>query len=173
MTRDQAVLLAVGGLAVGCLVLLVALLRVRAHARRTASELDVLRARLDDLEHPSPSPAAAASPAAPVEFVVSSFVLLEFVITELGQDEPQPEPAHLDGPAFADVVLRETVVKAASLAHGVRRGLAPANRNRIRFEMKQEVRRARKQRRADLKAAQRDLHARQRASLAADAREAS
>jgi hypothetical protein len=29
------------------------------------------------------------------------------------------------------------VVKAASLAHGVRRGLAPATRNRIRFEMKQ------------------------------------
>ena len=64
-------------------------------------------------------------------------------------------------------------MKAASLAHGVRRGLAPANRNRIRFEMKQEVRRARKQRRADLKAAQRDLHARQRASLAPDTREAS
>ena len=37
------------------------------------------------------------------------------------------------------MVLRETVVKAASLAHGVRRGLAPATRNRIRFEMKQEV----------------------------------
>ena len=65
------------------------------------------------------------------------------------------------------------MVKAASLAHGVRRGLAPAHRNRIRFEMKQEVRRARKQRRADLKAAQRDLRARQRAALAPDSREAS
>jgi hypothetical protein len=75
----------------------------------------------------------------------------------------------VDGAAFADIVLRETVVKAASLAHGVRRGLAPATRNRIRFEMKQEVRRARKQRRADLKAAQRDLHARQRAALAEEA----
>jgi len=75
----------------------------------------------------------------------------------------------LDGAAFADVVLKETVVKAASLAHGVRRGLAPATRNRIRFEMKQEVRRSRKQRRADLKAAQRDLHARQRAALAEEA----
>jgi hypothetical protein len=52
------------------------------------------------------------------------------------------------------------------LAHGVRRGLAPATRNRIRFEMKQEVRRARKQRRADVKAAQRDLHARQRRAMA-------
>jgi hypothetical protein len=159
VTRDQAVLLAVGGLAVVCLALLVALMRVRTQARRTADELAVLRSRLDDLEHLGPSPAAVAPPPAPVEFV----------ITDLGQDKPSPEPAHLDGPAFADVVLRETVVKAASLAHGVRRGLAPANRNRIRFEMKQEVRRARKQRRADLKAAQRDLHARQRASLAEEA----
>ena len=66
-------------------------------------------------------------------------------------------------------MLRETVVKAASLAHGVRRGLAPATRNRIRFEMKQEVRRSRRQRRADLKQAQRDLHARQRAMLAEEA----
>ncbi len=92
------------------------------------------------------------------------------MITDLG-DEPTPadEPATVDGALFADLVLRETVVKAASLAHGVRRGLAPATRNRIRFEMKQEVRRARKQRRADLKAAQRDLHARQRATLREEA----
>ena len=80
---------------------------------------------------------------------------------------------HVDAPAFADIVLKETVVKAASLAHGVRRGLAPATRNRIRFEMRQEVRRSRKQRRADLKAAQRDLRARQRAGLGLETEEAS
>ena len=106
---------------------------------------------------------AAAAPATPVEFV----------ITDLGQEQPASEPASLDGPAFADIVVKETVVKAASLAHGLRRGLAPATRNRIRFEMKQEVRRARKQRHADLKAAQRDLHARQRGALRVDAGEAS
>jgi hypothetical protein len=39
--------------------------------------------------------------------------------------------------------------------------------------MKQEVRRSRKQRRADLKEARRDLHARQRAALTVDTREAS
>jgi hypothetical protein len=94
---------------------------------------------------------------------------VEFVITDLGQEQPPPEPVRLDGPAFADLVVKEAVVKAASLAHGVRRGLAPATRNRIRFEMKQEVRRARKQRRADLKAAQRDLRARQRAALVEEA----
>ena len=157
MTHDQLVLLAVGGLTLVCVLLAVALLRLRATAARVAGDLAVLQERLDALER-RPGAMAAASPvAAPVEFV----------ITDLGTHrDPDPEPVHLDGPAFADVVLRETVVKAASLAHGVRRGLAPATRNRIRFEMKQEVRRARKQRRADLKAAQRDLHARQRATLA-------
>ena len=158
MTEDQTVLLAVGGLAALCLVLSVALMivvvRLRASVARSSAEVDALRERLDGVDRP-PAPAPAATP--PVEFV----------ITDLGAHrDPDPEPVHLDGPTFADLVLRETVVKAASLAHGVRRGLAPATRNRIRFEMKQEVRRARKQRRADLKAAQRDLHARQRARLA-------
>lgn len=160
MSEDQAVLLAVGGLAVLSLVLLAVLLRVRAGAERTADELSLLQRRLDELERGRVETTAGSAPAA---------APVEFVITALGQHEPQPEPAHLDGPAFADIVLKETVVKAASLAHGVRRGLAPTTRNRIRFEMKQEVRRARKQRHADLKAAQRDLHARQRATLAEEA----
>jgi hypothetical protein len=163
VTRDQTVLLAVGGLALACLVLLVALLVVRAGARRTSAELDSLRRRLDDLEQPRAETSAAASMSAPVEFV----------ITDLGQERPAAEPVRIEGAAFADIVLKETVVKAASLAHGLRRGLAPATRNRIRFEMRQEVRRARKQRRADLRTAQRDLHARQRAGLRVDAGEAS
>ncbi len=62
-------------------------------------------------------------------------------------------------------MLRETVVKAASLAHGVRRALDPETRNRIRFEMKREVKRARKQRRADTRQARREWEARQRAGL--------
>jgi hypothetical protein len=165
MTRDQAALLAVCVLGLVCLVLVVALLRVRAVASRVSTDLDVLRQQLDGLEQrmAESGPAAASPAAAPVEFV----------ITDLGREEQPAEPVRIDGPAFADIVLKETVVKAASFAHGVRRGLAPATRNRIRFEMKQEVRRARKQRRADLKAARRDLHARQRAALAADTREAS
>ena len=75
------------------------------------------------------------------------------MITRLGDDAPAPRP---DEPAraqpvetalFADLVLRETVVKAASLAHGVRRALDAETRNRIRFEMRRELKRARKQRR--------------------------
>jgi hypothetical protein len=158
VTSDQTVLLALGGLALVCLLLVVALVRLRARATRVTSELAALRERLDVLEH-GPAAMPASRPTAPAEFV----------ITDLGREEPSPEPVPVDGPAFADIVLKETVVKAASLARGVRRGLAPATRNRIRFEMKQEVRRARKQRRADLKAAQRDLHARQRAGLVEEA----
>jgi hypothetical protein len=155
---------AVGGLAVLCLVLLVVTVRDRrsgARERHAArAEVADLRARLEELERDRRAPAAPTA--------------AEFVITGLGgeqaETEPAPAPAApIDGTAFADTVLRETVVKAASLAHGVRRGLAPATRNRIRFEMKQEVRRARRQRRADLRRAQRDLHARQRAMLAEEA----
>ncbi len=163
MTRDQFVLLALGVLTLVCLLLVVALVRVRARASRLTADVSDLRDRIDELAR-RPGPMPAAGPVtAPVEFV----------ITDLGREQPPAEPAHLDGPAFADIVVKETVVKAASFARGVRRGLAPATRNRIRFEMKQEVRRARKQRRADLKAAARDLRARQRAAMGADTREAS
>ena len=161
MTRDQAVLLAVGGLSLVCLVLTRAVLRLRAAAARTRTELGRLREQLEELGLRGPSSTTVTRPVAePVEFV----------ITDLGSQASQPpSPVQLDGAAFADTVLRESVVKAISLAHGVRRGLGPATRNRIRFEMKQEVRRARKQRRADLKAAQRDLHVRQRAALTEEA----
>jgi hypothetical protein len=169
--NDQAVWLAVGGLALLCLVLAVVVLRLRASGDRSRAEVDALRDRLERLEADAGEPAAAPAPttrsaeAAPVEFV----------ITDLGtRTEPDPEPVPVvAAPAFADIVVKETVVMAASLAHGLRRGLTPANRNRIRFEMKQEVRRSRKQRRIDLKAARRDLHARQRAVLDLDAEEAS
>lgn len=70
----------------------------------------------------------------------------------------------IDGRLFADLVVRETLVRIGSVAHGVRCALDPATRNRIRFEVRREVKRSRKARKADLKQARRDLHARQRAS---------
>ena len=80
----------------------------------------------------------------------------EFVITRLGVEaESDPVPT----------VLRESVLKAAALAHGVRRGLAPANRNRIWFEMRREVKRARKERKAEEREAIRAWRARQRATV--------
>jgi len=89
----------------------------------------------------------------------------EFVITRLGV-EPEGEPVPTVEPRlFADLVLRESVVKAAALAYGVRRGLAPANRNRIWFEMRREVKRARKERKAEEREAIREWRARQRAAV--------
>ena len=76
-----------------------------------------------------------------------------------------PGPSEPDGKLFADIVARESVIKVAGLAAGLRRALAPEIRNRIRFEMRREVLRARKQRRAELKAALRDFRARERADL--------
>jgi hypothetical protein len=88
----------------------------------------------------------------------------EYLITRLGNDRDEPAPA-LETRLFADLVLRESVVKAASWVYGVRRGLSPENRNRIWFEMRREVKRARKQRRAEEREAIREWRARQRSAL--------
>jgi hypothetical protein len=92
----------------------------------------------------------------------------EFVITRVGEPVP-PVPAEPSGPVptvpapvFADLVLKETVVQTASLAHGLRRALSPETRNRIRFHARQEVKRSRKQRRAELREVRREWAARQR-----------
>jgi hypothetical protein len=163
VSEDLAVWIAVGGLALLCLYLVTTvILTRRAWARDTAlahAELGDLRARVEELEHDQ---VATIRPSVPTEYVITG--LGDLPATDAGRPS-----SRIDGAVFADTVLRETVVKAASLAHGVRRGLAPETRNRIRFEMKQEVRRARKQRRADLKSAQRDLHARQRRAMAGEA----
>jgi hypothetical protein len=161
VTKDVVVWIAVGGLALLCLCLLATVVVTRRawarDARLAHAELGDLRARVEELEHERGSRPALSVPT-------------EYVITGLGDmAAPGASEARIDGAVFADTVLRETVVKAASLAHGVRRALAPATRNRIRFEMKQEVRRSRKQRRADQKAAQRNLHAQQRRAMSGEA----
>jgi hypothetical protein len=96
----------------------------------------------------------------------------EFVITGLGVDEPdlQAEPLPtVEARLFGDLVLREAVVQTASLVHGVRRALSAETRNRIRFEMRREVKRSRKQRRSDLREARRQWEARQRAGISLEA----
>ena len=130
----------------------VALSRMRS---AVAAELANLRAEVTEAHNRRTDAAAAAT-------VVATD---EYVITQLG-DEPDKEPAPgLETRLFADLVLRESVVKAASFVHGVRRGLSPANRNRIWFEMRREVKRARKERKAEEREAIREWRARQRAAL--------
>ncbi|GAB2981376.1 hypothetical protein [Nocardioides montaniterrae] len=87
----------------------------------------------------------------------------EFKITDMGREKPLlPAVPGLPAPVFIDTVLRESLVRTASLAAGLRHALAPEVRNRIRFEMKREVKRSRKQRKADDRMARRELQSRQR-----------
>ncbi len=145
------------------LVLLVACALLWRNSRRLAARLAKLEAGL--AEQSAGTPHAAAAPVATPEAGQSA----AYVITAIDEvaDEPAPGvPARIDGALFADIVARETLIKAAALAHGLRRGLSAETRNRIRFEMRREVKRSRKQRRADFKAALRDYQARDRARMA-------
>jgi hypothetical protein len=53
-------------------------------------------------------------------------------------------------------------VKAVSFGHGLRRAMSAESRNRIWFEVRREVRRARKQRRRETKQAWRRMQAEER-----------
>ena len=152
------VLAALGVLAVLAVALTVALLRTRSRTRHelaaARAEAAGLRAQVDEIQR-------LLAPRGPVPTPEPT----EYTITDLGAARPATEPPRIDQALFADLVLRETVVRAASLAHGVRRALGAESRNRIRFEVRREVRRSRKQRRADLREARRDWEARQRGTL--------
>ena len=127
--------------------------------------------RLEELESRlKPSSDAHSRQAAPPDVPLASLDAepADFVITELGPEAAEPVPT-VEPRLFGDIVLRETVVQAASLFHGLRRALSQESRNRIGFEMKREVRRSRKQRRADLREARREWEARQRAGIRLDA----
>ena len=137
-------------------------LRVRRLDAQVARLLASSHSELLPEEHPdSTFPARDEKPAVP-----------EFVITRIGEVEPEPaEPVPtVPAPVFADLVFKETVVQTASLFQGLRRALAPETRNRIRFHMRQEVKRSRKQRRAELREVRREWAARQRAAVAAEER---
>lgn len=117
--------------------------------RRTQRDLDAvrvesahLRGRLEALERGTPSGHPGAAPAS-------------YVITGVGLDPEPVTSAPIEGRLFADLVLRESLVRVASLSHGVRRALSPETRNRVRFEMRREVKRARRQRRSDVRDARR------------------
>jgi hypothetical protein len=160
-----AVVAAAAGLllVVAVLVLFTARSR-RAVARRldaAHAEAEALRVQIEEIQRRIEQPPAVRAEQ-------------EFVITEVGSGV-EARSAHASTtvdtvpvPMFADIVLRETVVQAASLAAGLRRALSPEVRNRIRFEMRREVKRARKQRRADLRQARREWEARERAHVDLD-----
>jgi hypothetical protein len=138
------------------------LLKERARSRealvKTRAEAAELRVRVDALAaHAAAQDRARREPE-------------EFVITHLGEPDPEdesytaPTASRIDGRLFADLVLRESLVKAAAFTHGVRRALAPETRNRIRFEMKREVKRAKRSRKDEFRQVRDEMRARARAA---------
>ena len=153
----------VAALVAALLVLVLVRDRARARAELTAAreELADLRSRVDTLAARIPDPAYVITE-------VASMGQLEGAARSPAGRAPGAHARatvpveRIGGKLFADIVLRESVVKAAALSHGVRRALSAESRNRIRFEMRRELRRARKQRKEDLREARRELDARRR-----------
>jgi hypothetical protein len=113
--------------------------RTRAELRSCHAEIAALRTRVDDLGR---APGRERNE--------------DYVITTLPVVAPVPDDDRV-GAGFVSVAAGESLVRLVSLAHGLRRALSPESRNRIGFEMRREVKRARKQRRRDVRDAQRFL----------------
>jgi hypothetical protein len=144
----------------------VALVVARAGRRRWQAQLDgaraeveALTARLDDLSG-SPRARTHDPVAEQPEFVITSLpdgTAPRHAAEGSDLEVARPEGGHLTAGQFASVAAGESLVRVLSLGYGVRRALSAENRNRIRFEMRREVKRARRQRRRDLKEAKRHL----------------
>ncbi len=133
---------------------LVVLLRSRVEARRDLAaahaETSELRARLDALADRLESTSTALEETREAAYL----------ITDAGSATAQPAvPDRL----VLSATLGEPLVKVVAFGHGLRRALSAESRNRIWFEMRREVRRARKQRRRDMKDAWRRVQAEERA----------
>lgn len=143
------------------LALLVLVVVLTVGSRRTRAELAATRAAQADLAE------RVEALGRPVPGQHPAVEIAEFVITDVGAGDEQqasaaPEaPGRIEGRLFVDIVARETVVKAASWTYGMRRALSAENRNRVRFEVRRETRRAQRRRKADVKEALRQYYARQ------------
>ncbi|MDQ6935463.1 MAG: hypothetical protein M3130_09280 [Actinomycetota bacterium] len=109
------------------------------------AEIDQLRSRLDELrlsQTPTrvhlPEPRSSAAPPAVAPVVPAMVVGDPLVLSE---------------------TVGEPLVKVAAFAHGLRRALSGQSLNQIRFEVRREVRRARKSRRREARGAWRRLRA--------------
>ena len=166
MTTEQAWwAAAAGALAIaGVLVALVTAVRAHRRASRAEQRLDRLAEHIASLG--SPSEPAPSAPGTVDDPDVSTFVITRMHSADEGLATSTPVARDIDGRLFADIVARETVVKAASWTHGLRRALSAESRNRIRFEVRRETRRTARDRRAETKQALREYRARERSAAA-------
>ena len=156
------ILAALGGAVVALLVVgLVSVLRRRNRTRADLEamlaaaqhEADDLRARLEELTALMTVAPDRDEPA----FVITDAGLVRPVAVPDGEQIQVPDRLVLSA------TVGEPLVKVAAFGHGLRRALSPESRNRIWFEMRREIRAARKRRRQQLKQYQRDVRAAERA----------
>ncbi|MCZ4500776.1 MAG: hypothetical protein JWQ74_3331 [Marmoricola sp.] len=161
-----AILAALGGAAAA--LLLVALVVLLRRRNRPADDLEDMLAAAqresDDLRSRLEQLTALLEPSLE-ELPAESAT---YLITDAGRRTGRLAGAVGDQVQVPDrLVLSATVgrplVKAAAFGHGVRRALSPESRNRIWYQMKREVRSARKRRKALVRQYQRDLRADERA----------
>ncbi|WP_210443361.1 hypothetical protein [Nocardioides sp. SYSU D00065] len=173
MTTEQVWLGATAAAAVVlALVALVLAQRARRRAARAEALSVTLAGRLDALAAPAADAPRAPSPVSSATEDADAYVITHLDPADrLADPAPEPVAAPVDGRLFVDLLARESVVKAAAWSHGLRRALSPDSRNRIRFEVRQQTRRAGRDRRAEMKQALREYRSRERADVrAADVR---
>lgn len=134
-----------------------ALVAELAAARAESADL---HQRLAELERSAGRPGVEVPPA-------------EFLITDAGRDVPaQPgESGRVPDRLVLSATLGEPLVRTVALAHGVRRALSAESRNRIRFAMRQELRRTRRRRRREMRTAWRRMQAEERGTAPGQARD--
>jgi len=156
------ILAAVGGALIALLgVGLVAVVRRRNRTRADLEEMlaaaqheaDDLRARLDEL-----SALLTVSP----DRSEPTYVITDAGVPRRAEIDPDDQ-IQVPDRLVLSATLGEPLVKVAAFGHGLRRALSPESRNRIWFEMRREVRAARKRRKQLLKQYQRDVRAAERA----------
>lgn len=156
ITSGTLIALAVAAVALAAVVVLgVLLVRER---RRTDAALAAVFAGQADLRRLLEATAVAADGS------VGRTKVAEFVITDAGQPEPPVE--QVPDRVVLSATLGEPLVKAAAFTFGVRRALSAESRNRIRFAMRSEVRRSRKQRKKEMREAWRRMRAEDAGSAA-------
>lgn len=139
-------------------------LRLHAELARAHADVDALASRLDRLSHDLTEELRAARqelvpapPAEPASYVITGLL-----------SEPDPGATEREVQLVAAIEaskpewvpskpVREALVRAVAYGYGVRRALSPEKRDRILLEMQAEVRRSRRQRRAELRSARRYL----------------
>jgi hypothetical protein len=145
--------------------------RTSEELRRSRQDVEALRARVEQLAAQVPPEAESPSAredagALSQEFLITSLAdpvsaSLALPSDRLGDQPGQATDRRLTAGQFASTALAESLVTVVSFGHGLRRALRPEHRSRIRFAVRQEVKRARRQRRRDLKAARRLLREQQ------------